>query len=318
MATAIPSSSQTPADKMRDLLTRAEKRVVAPDDGSVRELYSWLDEIAAAWPALIASGADLRGEKARWQSLQSQVSTRAGAVLRAWQREGGLAAARAEVEPARDNWWWWLDAMVAARRAGRLKRAALIVAAVVVVLALGSLALHVLLPVDPVVRDVYRLQEEARRAMEVGDTAGALASFQQAVQRSPGDPQLHVMVGVLAERLGDSAAADDAFAAARAALPDDASFFSERGYGYLELQVFDKALEDGLQAVAVAPQSGRAWMLVGSAYESLGDTASAYDAYSQASTVSEETDPQITAIARMRMAGMLQAIQAPSEITPEP
>ena len=35
-------------------------------------------------------------------------------------------------------------------------------------------------------------------------------------------------------------------------------------------------------------------------------------------TVSEETDPQITAIARMRMAGMLQAIQAPSEITPEP
>ena len=74
----------------------------------------------------------------------------------------------------------------------------------------------------------------------------------------------------------------------------------------------------GLQAVAVAPQSGRAWMLVGSAYESLGDTASAYDAYSQASTVSEETDPQITAIARMRMAGMLQAIQAPSEITPEP
>ena len=117
---------------------------------------------------------------------------------------------------------------------------------------------------------------------------------------------------------GAEAAADDAFAAARAALPDDASFFSERGYGYLELQVFDKALEDGLQAVAVAPQSGRAWMLVGSAYESLGDTASAYDAYSQASTVSEETDPQITAIARMRMAGMLQAIQAPSEITPEP
>ncbi|MCB9153595.1 MAG: hypothetical protein H6649_06000 [Caldilineae bacterium] len=86
MATAILSSSQTWADKMRDLLTQAEKRVVAPDDGSVRELYGWLDEIAAAWPALIASGADLRGEKARWQSLQSQVSTRAGAVLRAWQR----------------------------------------------------------------------------------------------------------------------------------------------------------------------------------------------------------------------------------------
>jgi len=59
-------------------------------------------------------------------------------------------------------------------------------------------------------------------------------------------------------------------------------------------------------------------MLVGSAYEALGDAAAAYDAYSQASIVAEKNDPQITAVARIRMAAMLQAIPAPAEITPAP
>ncbi len=304
---------------MRDLLARGEKRVVAPaDGGGVTELYGWLDEIAAAWPALIASGSDLRAEKARWQSLQDQVSTRSRAVLQAWKREGGLPAARFAADPVRDNWWWWLDEQVAAQRASSRKRAVLIVVAVVAVLALGSLVLRVLFPVDPVVRDVYRLSEDARRALEVGDTAGALASFQQAVERSPDDLQLRVMVGVLAEMLGDSATASDAFAAAQAVSPDEASFYTERGFGYLEVKLSEKALADGQQAVALAPQDGRAWMLVGSASEAVGDAAGAYYAYSQASQVSEESDPQITAMARIKMAGMLQAIQAPEAITPVP
>ena len=307
----------TPADKLRDLLTRAENRVVSPGAG-VRDLYGWLDEIAAAWPALLAGGADLRAEKARWQSLQDQISTRSRSLLQAWKREGGLPAARLAIDPVRDNWWWWLDEQVALQRAGRGKRVVLIGAAVVAALVVASLALRVLLPVDPVVRDVYRLQEDARQALEAGDMAGALASYQAAVERSPDDPQLNVMLGVLAERLGDLAAANDAFAAGRAVSPSEAAYYTERGYSYLEITAFDEALADGLQAVGLAPQDGRAWMLVGSASEAVGDAAGAYYAYSQASQVSEESDPQITAMARIKMAGMLQAIQAPDAITPVP
>lgn len=319
MATAIPESRTTPADKLRDLLTRAEARVVAPaDGGGVHELYGWLDEIAAAWPALNASGADLRAEQARWQSLQDQIRTRSQAVLRAWKQAGGLPAARLAGNPAGDAWWWWLDEQVEAQRAARRQRAVLIGVAVVAALVVASLALRVLLPVDPVVRDVYRLQEEARRALEAGDMAGALASYQAAVERSPGDPQLHVMLGVLAERLGDSGAANDAFAAGRALSPSEAAFYSDRGYSYLAIAAPDQALADGLQAVDLAPQDGRAWMLVGSTYEALGDATGAYDAYLEASKVAEENDPQITAVARIRMAAMLQAIQAPAEITPAP
>lgn len=309
----------TAADQMRDLLARAEKRVVVPaDGGGAPELYGWLDEIAATWPALLASGSDLRGEKARWQSLQGEVTTRAGAILKAWQKAGGLPAARLAADPDRDNWWWWLDEQVAAQRSRSLKRAAIIALVVVVVLALGSQVARVLLPVDPVVRDVYTLRENARRQLENGDAAGALASYQQAVQRSPDDSQLHLMVGVLAEQLGDSAQAGESFAAARAASPDEAMFYVERGFSYLEVKNLQKALEDGLQAVALKPEDGRAWMLVGAAREGEGDPAGALDAYSQASTVASDSDPEIAAIARMRMAGMLQSIQEIAPITPTP
>lgn len=309
----------TPADELRDLLTRAEKRVVTPGDGGgAPELYAWLDEIAGLWPALIASGADLRGEKARWQSLQGEIKTRANAVLRAWQHAGGLAAARLAGNPDRDNWWWWLDEQTTAQRSSRRKRAALIVGIVVLALALGSQALRVLLPVDPVVRDVYRLRESARRALDAGDTAGALASYQQAIERSPNDPQLLVMQGVLSEQLGDLNAAASAFDAARAASLDDAAYHIERGFAYLEVLAPEKALEEGMQAVQAAPQDGRAWMLVGSARERLGDSAGALDAYTQASTVAAESDPEIAAIARIRMAGMLQSMQETAPITPQP
>lgn len=309
----------TLADQMRDLLARAEKRVVAPTDGGgAPEFYGWLDQIAAMWPALIASGSELSGEKARWQSLQGQVTTRSGAILKAWQRADGLPAARLAADPDRENWWWWLDEQVAAQRSGRLKRAAIIAVVIVVVLALGSQLARVLLPVDPVVRDVYALRENARRMLDAGDAAGALASYQQAVQRSPSDPQLRLMVGVLAEQLGESALANEAFAAARSVSADEALFYVERGFGYLEIKNSQKALEDGLQAVALKPQDGRAWMLVGTAREGTGDPAGALDAYSQASTVANDSDPEIAAIARMRMAGMLQSIQEIAPITPAP
>ncbi len=319
MATSVESGRMTAADQMRDLLARAEKRVVAPADGSgAPEFYGWLDEVAAMWPALLASGSDLRGEKARWQSLQDQVTTRASAILKAWQKVGGLPAARLAADPDRDNWWWWLDEQVIAQRSRSLKRAAIIALAVVVVLALGSQVARVLLPVDPVVRDVYALREKARRLIENGDAAGALSSYQQAVQRSPDDPQLHLMVGVLAEQLGDSALADESFAAARLVSSDEASFYVERGFGYLEVRNPQKALEDGLQAAALKPEDGRAWMLVGTAREGVGDPAGALEAYSQASTVANDSDPEIAAIARMRMAGMMQSIQEIAPITPAP
>lgn len=319
MAISVDSGSTSPIDLMRDLLLRAEKRVVAlAEGGGAPELYAWLDEIAASWPVLIASGADLRGEKARWQSLQGEVSARAGAVLRAWQSAGGLPAARLAANPNADNWWWWLDQQTAAQRSRRRKRAALIAAIAVVVLIVASQALRVLLPVDPVVRDVYRLRESARRALEAGDTAGALANYREAVGRSPNDPQLLVMEGVLAEQLGELDAAASAFDAARAASPSDAAYHVERGFAYLEAFVPEKALAEGLQAVEASPEDGRAWMLVGAARERSGDLAGALDAYTQASTVAADSDPEITAVARMRMAGIMQSMQEVAPITPMP
>lgn len=319
MAASVADGLVTAASQMRSLLAQAEKRVVAPSDGGgAPELYGWLDEIAAMWPALEASGSDVRAEAARWESLQGQVTTRAGAILKAWNRAGGLPAARTAAAPDRANWWWWLDEQTSAQRSRRFVRAAIIAVVVVGVLALGSQMLRILLPVDPVVRDVYTFREDARSAFESGDVAGALASYQQAVERSPDDPQLRLMVGVLAEQLGQTDLASESFAAARSAVNDDGWYYIERGFGYLEVQDLQRALADGLQAVASKPDDGRAWMLVGTAREGMGDPVGALDAYTQASEVASDSDPEITAIARMRMAGLMQSLQGMPPITPTP
>lgn len=319
MATALETGRMTSADDLRASLALAEKRIVAlDDDGGPAELFRLLDEIALLMVGLTADGVDLRAEQTRWESLQAQVSGRARAILRAWKRRGGLAAARAQVSPPVENWWWRLDSEASAQQRRRMGRLVVGAVAAVALLALAAAAFRLAFPVDPAVRDLYRLHLRAEEALQRGDPAAALAAYRDAVSRAPADVESQIMVGVLAESLGEADLADQSFAAARALTAGEGEFVVERGFGYLRAGLADKANADGQQAVALKPDDGRGWMLLGGAREALGDAAGAVDAYSQVAAVAAETDPQLVVLARVRMAAILQTIQAVQETAPAP
>lgn len=320
MAIAVKSGPMTAADELRTLLSRCEQRVVAPGGAEgVRELFGWLDQIAGLWPALQASGVDLRAEQVRWDSLQAAVRRRAPRLLREWQGPQSLVEARQAVQPDQSQWWWWIDQAVSQDRQRRLVKGLAITAAVVGVVLLGAFVLAKLFPVDPKVRETYRLQTEAETALMNGDLPKAGEFLRQAVAISPEDATLLITHGVVAEALGDQKTAEEAWAQARSLLGgDEARFLTSRGRSHLQVNQPQKAIEDELAALAIDPKSALAYYNLGGAYEMTGQTQPALDAYTKASELAGDSDPQLIVLARTRMGRLLQMIPYSGTATPEP
>ncbi|MEJ5200478.1 MAG: hypothetical protein WHX53_16280, partial [Anaerolineae bacterium] len=68
MARAIRDEHLTPADELRELLTRCEKQLpnLKGSREQAAELLFQMDRIAELWPQVEALGADLRPEAGRW------------------------------------------------------------------------------------------------------------------------------------------------------------------------------------------------------------------------------------------------------------
>lgn len=313
MARAIKPGLLTPADTARELLAQSEKRVVAPDEGAgVLELLGWMDELADLWPELEASGADLRGERTRWESLQSQVQARAARLLRAWQGPQTLAQARQAANPARDHWWWWLDRWLADARRRRMRRVAIGAAAAVVAGLALVFVLSRVFRVDPQVQAVYRLQLAAEEALQAGDPAAARPLLEQAAAIDPGRTDVQVLLGAVADRLGDTAQAEQAWQAARVAIGDEARFLAQRGRAYLQVGLADQALQDEQAAIQLQPDLAAAHFFLGMALETAGRSTEAIQAYSRASELAVESDPQLVVMARSRLAALLQQPVSPA------
>lgn len=319
MAQAIKSEPLTPADRLRELLTLCEERVVSPDaEGGVAELFQWLDEIAALWPQLEATGIDLRAERTRWESLQAQIRQRAPQLLRAWRQQRSLAEARRSSEPDRANWWWWLDELVASERRRRLRRLLTGALAAAAGVALVIFLLGRLFPVDPRVKQVQELQMKADEALHQGDLLAARAGYAQAATVDPQDPELQLMLGAISEALGDEAAAEQAWQRARQLTTDEAEFLALRGRAYLQTNQVDKALLDEQKAVELRPDYALAYFFLGTAYELKDNEEEAILAYSKAADLALEDDPQLVVLARTRMATLLQRQAVPELPKPSP
>lgn len=320
MAIAVKSGTMTPADELRGLLSRSEERVVTPGGVErVRELFGWLDQIADLWPILESSGVDLRAERVRWDSLQGAVRQRAPRLLREWQGPQSLVEARQSVRPEQSHWWWWIDQAVSQDRQRRLIKGLAITAAVVGVVALGAFLLAKLFPVDPKVRETYRLQTEAEAALMNGDLPKAGEFLRQAVAISPEDVTLQIAQGAVAETLGDQKIAEEAWAQARSLLSgDEARFLTLRGRSYLQVNQPQKAIEDELAALAIDPNSALAYFALGGGYEMTDQMQQALDAYTKASELATDSDPQLTVLAKTRMGALMQRIPYAATAAPEP
>lgn len=308
MAIAVNTGTQTTTDVLRELLAQSEDRIVKLSGSeAAAELYSGMDRLAELWPAIKEIGVDVRGEWTRWESLQAQLKMRGTKVLSAWGGSQALATARAAATPDTSHWWWWLDEWVAQERRRRLLKTAGILATVIAVAAIGLFLFNRLFPVDERLRETYTLRTNAETAIITGDYELALTSMKQAVSIMPEDPSLQIMYGVLADLKGDSITATQAWDAARALLQgDDSEFLIQRGMAYGQTNQFEKSVEDELAAIARDPNSARAYLYLGAAYEGQNKITEALDAFTKASDLSAETDPELTVMARTRMASLLQ------------
>ncbi len=321
MAIALVAGRVTVADDLRQLLSQSEERLInLTDRTSAAELYSRLDQIAALMPQIRAIGGDMRAEEARWQSLQERIQTRGPQVLRAWQGSAHLGAARQAANPDETRWWWWIDQRVAAQRQRRLRRIGSLALVLLAIVAAAAIVLPRLFPVDPVVRDSYRLQLRAETALANGDLAGGFQAVGQAIAIDPGNTNLLILHGVLAEHQGDPAAAEQSWQRARSLLNgDQAEFLTERGLSYLRVQQVDLAIEDLQAAVALDPVSARAQLLLGSALEAEGRHQEALNAYQRAADLADAAgNAELTVMARAQMANLLPRLQAAPQTTPQP
>lgn len=308
MAMALKPGTQTAADELRTVLAQSEDRLVKLSGReAAAELYSGMDRLAELWPAIKEIGVDVRGEWTRWESLQAHLKTRGAKVLAAWGGSVALEHARAAAMPDASHWWWWLDEWVAQERRRRLLRTGGILATVIAVAAIGLFLFNRLFPVDERLREVYTLRTNAEAAIITGDYEQAINSMKRAVTIMPEDPSLQIMYGVLADLRGDSITASKAWDTGRALLQGkDSEFLVQRGMAYGQTNQFEKSAEDELAAIALDPNSARAYLYLGAAYEGQNKITEALDAFTKASDLSSATDPELTVMARTRMASLLQ------------
>ena len=230
-----------------------------------------------------------------------------------------MEEARAAATPDKSHWWWWLDEVVAQKRRSRLLKTAGTLAAVIAVAAIGLLLVNRLFPVDERVREAYTLRTNSEAAIITGDYEQAIDSMKQAVAIMPEDPSLQIMYGVLADLRGDSITAEQAWDTARSLLSGkEGEFLVQRGMAYGQTNQFDKSVQDELAAIALDPNSARAYLYLGAAYEGQNKITEAIDAFTKASDLSSATDPELTVMARTRMASLLQKspLSLPTEASP--
>jgi tetratricopeptide (TPR) repeat protein len=307
MARSIQVGKLTPADELRDLLDRVERRLGSINGAraeDVIEMFDWLDRIVPLFAEIEADGVDLRPERTRWENIDSMMHAKAGRIVR--QARGQIAPQRATRQPPSEHWWWWLDEHVREQTRRRIQRSLITVAAVAVLALVAYSVFNALFPTNPAVERAQGLQLAAERAVMEGNWAEAERQFAQAVQETPDDVMLWAWLGVVREEQGNQAGAEEAFARAREVAGSELTFHLARGQVYIQANRSDKALAEAERAVELAPDSAQAHFLLASAYELSGRFVEAIAEFEKTSKLAENKEPQLVVLARMRMGMLLQ------------
>ncbi|MGC8781788.1 MAG: tetratricopeptide repeat protein [Anaerolineae bacterium] len=310
MARAIRDEHLTPADELRELLTRCEKQL--PNLKGSREhaadLLFYMDRIAELWPQVEALGADLRPEAGRWETIQAAVSKQAATIVREINAGEGFARLRERRAAGSDAWWWRLDQKVRRDRITRIRRAVATLIGVAVLAAAVIFILNRLLPVDPRLQaSISKRMEGERYIRDTGDYAAALRAFEEAAALTPNDAEPWLWLGATQKRLGDEAAAEQSFAHAHQVLGKEIEFRLMRSQALTGVGLLEDARADIAAVLALDPEEPRAYLYLGGILELQGNLAEAIKAMERASELAEKRNQaELTAIARYRLAMLYQ------------
>lgn len=317
MAHDIVRENSTPADQVRQLLDQAERTLpmLRAQGTAASALLTTFDQLWAQLPALEQNGMDLRAERGRWEALQRALRARTRWVvpaIAAWD----VARQQAQAEPAR--WWWYLDQTLMAERRRTWRRRLTIVGAVTVLGVVTLLLLRHFFPQDPNVAAAEAHRQQAEHYIQVEDWAGAFTQYEQAIHLTPAEPDLLIWLGVLREQMGEPQAAEPWYDQARLLIADPVRFYVERAFIYLQIQRAAEGERDARAALALNDRSPQAYYVLANAAEMQERLDEAIEAYKRTAVLADEDDPNLAALARVRMAMLLQAAQMQSMQPPSP
>jgi tetratricopeptide (TPR) repeat protein len=305
----------TPTAELRELLNRAERQLPVLDSSNLVDYLRSLDRIEYLMDSLTAESVDLRPELTRWLDLQTRLGARASQVVKIARSLGGLAALRSANPPA-TALWWRLDELVAADRKRNWTRWLVTALVVVGVLALAAFVYQQWLAPSPeVVLAVSAVNDVEQLAFEQKwDEAFAVA--ETTLQEVPDNPDLLVWAGVLAERRGDAALAADYLDRAQQVLADPLRLQLALSMRRLQAGDVDGAEAAAQAAAAINPDEPQAVFLLANVAELRNQPQEALDLYEKTAALAEETNPQLTVVAKMRFGMLLQQLNFSMDVTP--
>jgi len=315
MVKTLLQVKMTPADDLRSVLADCEGALgkLRGSGEAALSILHGLDRMAELLPELETSGVDLRPERTRLTTLETQLRRKAGELLRELRASGRLAAARRVVQPDRARWWWYLDEEVRAARRRGVRKLLLSLVAVATLLTVGVLLYRRFLAPDPLTVRVRGLQFEGERLADEGNYASAVARFEEAQTLRPYDGEIHIWRGALYEITGPAGKAAEIFKSARLLFTEATDFHIARGQIYLRLQQVEQARLEAQGVLEEDPRSPEGHFLLGAALEFQGELGEAAAAYDHASRLAEERgQTELTALARVRMAFLLQQAVFPT------
>ncbi len=314
MAHTVDSRAETPANELRTLLDQAERQFPTLVRAEFETYLLRLDRIAAMLDTLEAEGLDLRAEQPRWEGLLARISARAADLVRIAGGSGRMVELRRQ-HPEAQNFWWRLDEQVAATRRRQLQR--FVVGAVVAVIVFAGATLvyqRFFAPSPEMILLMDTLNLVDRSVMEQ-DWASASQAVDSVLPTLPADAELLIWRAVLAERMGEPAAAEAFLAQARALEVDPARLGVMLGMKRLLAGDLDGASAAAADARQADPSSSEAVFILASVAEASGDRLQAINLFEEAAALAEENNPQMAVTSRMRLATLLQ--QGPEMFEPQ-
>ncbi|HDQ73388.1 MAG TPA: hypothetical protein ENN19_15040 [Chloroflexi bacterium] len=301
------AAAQTPLDRVRQPLEQAEgllSSLQGVEDGALRLLHL-LDQVDEAIGELESAGADVRAEKARFESVQDRLRQRQAQFVRQVGRT--LQEERAVVQSDRLRWWWFLDESVALQRRERIRRLLLGGLALVFLCAATWFLYERYLAPPPDLRHAWQHSDVGERLAKGGDWQGGLLEFEKASAYVPNEATFWVWQGVLHAKLDQKAEAEKAFDVARALYDEPLDFLLQRAVSYMAAGDLAAANADVEAAISEHPHSGRSYYIRANiALEENRYLAALADLDEAARLAREAGDSELEAAARVQKALVFQ------------
>ncbi|MBN1249423.1 MAG: tetratricopeptide repeat protein, partial [Anaerolineae bacterium] len=307
--------AQTPAERLRQTLTRLEGRlpqIGRGDPAQAVATLNLLDQADSLIDAIAEQGADLGPERSRFQTVTQQFDRKLGPFLQQLGGAEALAALRATENPPESRPWWFADRRLRERQRTRRRRALITIGATVGVLAILGVLYAIFLAPDEATRERFRSEQDAEQALMEGDLPEALTQAERALSYAPGNPDLLVLKGVVLELLGSTDLAESAFEEARESYADVEAFYVNRAQNYMIAGRTELAVADTSHLIEINPDSAIAYYQRGNANAALGNLAGAIADMEKASELAEAAGQiELQGMARVQLGNLMMMMSAP-------